>query len=181
MNIKLVTNAKQVADRLKKRWDRVEGSMLAVYMRALEFLRAAEQRDLTSGKYGLKTRTGRLRNSLAIAAKRSGNTIIGVMGTGLPYAAAHEFGTTIRPKNVSWLTIPFRGIKGRAREYANTFFIERAGGLLLMQNQGGNVRPLFTLKKSVTLRRKEWMSKSFMAAKGGVVDIIQRGIREALA
>lgn len=74
-------------------------------------------------------------------------------GTHNPIAITHHRGATIRPKNVNWLTLPFPGVTGRARDYENTFVGRGAqGGLIIFQNQeDGSIKPLFLLKKQVKI------------------------------
>lgn len=72
----------------------------------------------------------------------------------------HEFGATITPKNAKYLTVPLpaaldsRGvpIKKSAREWDNTFVARtKAGNLIIFQNRGTQVVPLYVLKSSVTI------------------------------
>lgn len=56
----------------------------------------------------LQSRTGTLRRSFT--PRVTGATfksLLGIYGTSLVYAAAHEYGATITPKRVRYLTIPF--------------------------------------------------------------------------
>lgn len=180
-NLSIMTNERDLRVKIESKEGRLDLALLRTFQTALYCLRGNTVNDLTVKRFGLGTQTGRLRNSLAIEVQKTGMGVMGIMGTGIPYAAAHEFGTTITPKTRKFLTIPFPGIKGRALEYANTFFLNtRTGGLILFQRQGKSIRPLFTLVKSVMVRQKKWMSKSFFAAKDRMIDIIQQGLREAL-
>lgn len=62
-------------------------------------------------------------------------------------------GGTIRARRSKYLTIPLTNaaMKGPAREFVGLFFIKsKKGNKLLAYNEGGNLRPLFLLKKEVT-------------------------------
>jgi phage gpG-like protein len=73
-------------------------------------------------------------------------------GTKLLYAAAHQFGATIRARNAQYLTLPFPGVRRSARDYENTFVRKsRAGNLIIFQKTGEGIKPLFLLKKKVKL------------------------------
>lgn len=70
----------------------------------------------------------------------------------------HERGGVIRAKNARYLTIPLpaaldsRGVPLRvsAREWDNTFIqMSRNGNLIIFQNRGREIVPLYVLKRSV--------------------------------
>lgn len=74
----------------------------------------------------------------------------------LSYAAAQEFGATIRPRNRQYLTIPLAAAKtaagvarGSARDYPNTFI---AKGIIFQRQAGGPPLPLFKLAKQVKIK-----------------------------
>jgi len=182
VDIRIKTSALKVSAKLKKKKARINPQLLIGMRLALLKLRGQQVKDLTSKRFGLGRGRGRLANSLATVVRKSGDTVIGLMGTGLPYALAHEFGATITPKKSQYLTIPAKGIKGRAREYMNTFFYRKGGRLLLLQKTGKeSIRLLFTLVKSVKLRKKKWMSKSYKGTKKDILAIMRRNLREAIA
>lgn len=96
-----------------------------------------------------------------------------------PYAAIHEAGGTIVPRESSWLTIPLRAAKtasgvarGPAKSFSDTFFVEKEPGkLLLMQRQDDEVVPLFVLVKSVTIKPRLRFVASFRKS---VADLSRR-------
>lgn len=180
--ITIKTNTLEINAKINGKFARMDQAGLRAYTDAVDHLRSETVRDIRAKRFGIGQGTGRLWQSLATKVTKNGDKVTAIMGTSVPYAAAHEFGATIRPVNHRYLTIPFPGIKGRAREYANTFFANsRAGTLILFQKTGATIRPLFSLVTSVRLPKREWMSKSFHAAKGRMVEIIRASIQEALA
>lgn len=102
----------------------------------------------------------------------------------VPYARIQEFGGEVTPKKAKFLTIPFPGIKGFARDFKNTFFKKSANGnLILFQNlgktktgrrrrtrgvvdiktrKGFTIRPLFVLKKKVRIDKQPYMKPALV-------------------
>lgn len=114
--------------------------------------------------------------------KVKGLALTGVVGSSLPYATVHEFGATITPKNVSWLTIPFEGVTGRARDYENTFFAWRNNHLILFQSQGKNAKPkaLFTLVKQAEVPARPWLNPALNENKKHLEEIISGALERSL-
>lgn len=75
-------------------------------------------------------------------------------GTNLKYAAIHHYGGTVRPKGHPYLTLPFPGVTGKARDYNNTFF---AKGVLFQKTGNRMYKPLFLLKREVTIPSRPFM------------------------
>lgn len=85
------------------------------------------------------------------------------VGSNRPGANIHQFGGTIRPVKAKALAIPLPGIKGRPREFEDTFVrsakLDEDGGKgkrlgIIFQRIGpgkGQVRPLFVLMSSVDI------------------------------
>ena len=119
----------------------------------------------------LHRRTGALatRSELKLTGIR-GNKIEGnIVAGGLPYAAIHEYGGTIKPKSSKYLAIPLDAAKtpagvprGAPRDFQDTFFFKsKAGNLLIGQKGiGGGLIPLFVLKKSVEIPKRRWASSA---------------------
>jgi phage gpG-like protein len=108
--------------------------------------------------------------------KLAGLSVAGQVGTNLAYAAIHEFGGTIEPKNAKWLTIPFEGVQGRARDYTDTFFRWKRGkegqSLILFQNvKGGEPIPLFVLVKKAEIPARPYLNP---ALKENEQEIVKR-------
>jgi len=57
----------------------------------------------------LKARTHRLQQSVKTIVKRTGNIVSGRVGSPVVYAAIHEFGGIIRPKNAKYLVFQIDG------------------------------------------------------------------------
>jgi|GEM_PF-4021560 hypothetical protein len=76
----------------------------------------------------------------------------------VPYAKIHEYGGTIK-KSDKKLTIPFPGVRGRARNYPSAFFIKtKRGNVILAERRGTGIRPLFLLRDSVRIPASHWLS-----------------------
>lgn len=119
----------------------------------------AAKLDLSGKK--LDVRTGNLRNKIDGTVKQSGNkTTIKVGTKKVPYAKIQDdkSQTNIMPKDKKFLTVPVnRTIKGRARQYKDTFVIKsKQGNLLLVQKKGkgkkAKLKPLFVLRKNVAIQ-----------------------------
>lgn len=70
------------------------------------------------------TRKGTLASNIKPFVKVFGKTIVSGLFVDLkrvPYARIHELSGTITPKKGKFLTIPFPGIKGKARDFKDTF------------------------------------------------------------
>lgn len=106
----------------------------------------------------LKVRTGRLRNSIKYKISQSDNkTKIEIGSWNVSYAKIHDDkkSTSITTKSKRWLTVPVNpSVKGRARQYSNTFVVlTKKGTLLLAQKTGkSKIKPLFILKKFVVIK-----------------------------
>jgi phage gpG-like protein len=76
-------------------------------------------------------------------------------GTNAIHASTHQYGRTIRPVNVRFLTIPLPAARpgSKARDYDNTFVAKG----IIFQKQGANIVPLFKLKKSVKIPARPFM------------------------
>jgi hypothetical protein len=117
------------------------------------------------GKF-LNVRSGHLWRNLDSIIRKRKNKVSAETGTGVgtkrevKYARILDEGGTIKAINAKFLTIPFKGVKGEARDFDDTFFLRsKAGNLLLVQKTTTGFRPLFTLKESVEIPAKEWFSK----------------------
>ena len=116
----------------------------------------------------LNVRTAQLWRSIGFKTKEEGNITMVEIGSGVagkkapPYARILQKGGKIKPKKAKALTIPLPGIKGVAANYPDAFIIKsKAGNTLLVEAKGKKgLRPLFVLKKEVTIPPKYWLSKS---------------------
>ena len=81
--------------------------------------------------------------------------------TDVKYARIQDEGGDIFAKNKK-LTVPFPGVKGKARDYKDTFFItSKAGNVILCQRKGrGGLKPLFLLADWVRIPGSGWFSRT---------------------
>lgn len=117
--------------------------------------------------------------------KVSGFPVSGQVGSKLAYAAIHEFGGTIEPKTAKWLTIPFEGVKGRARDYQDTFFRWKKGAdgqqLILFQNvKGGDPIPLFVLVKRVEIPARPYLNPALKQNEQHITERMNEALRRSL-
>lgn len=123
----------------------------------------------------LKTKTGHLRRSITGRTFKE-KLIYAIIGSGIfgrkgvKYARIHEKGGKIKAKK-KFLTIPLPGIKGRAANYPDAFIIKsKKGNLLIVEKSGDKgIRPLFALKKEVTIPARYWLSKSIKEMKPDLI------------
>jgi len=84
------------------------------------------------------------------------------VGTNKPDARIQDLGGTIRPKRAQYLTIPLGGTRGSIRSHTGGFFIKsKRGNLLYVKKAGKGIKPLFVLKKDVTLKGKPYLTRAF--------------------
>jgi len=67
--------------------------------KGLEHYRSKTDKNIATGKFKIKTRTGRLRSSLAVNVKSFSDKVTGKMGTNLVYAKIQEEGGKITVTN----------------------------------------------------------------------------------
>lgn len=140
----------------------------------------------------LSRRSGRAVQSVRDSVKveeilTSGQSeIIGRIG-GVWYLRTHEKGAVIRAKRAKFLTIPLpaalnsQGIplKKRARDWANTFIMSsKKGNLLIFQKRGGQIVPLYVLKKSVRIPKRLGMENELITYKNLLFTFAEQEIRK---
>jgi phage gpG-like protein len=165
---------------LEQRIGRITADMLPEVVKLANQMIGQHQRDMTQrlSNGALKRRTGALVRSLRPSyATPERPTATTNVGRGAPYAKAHEFGMTIRPRNRQFLTVPLRNAQtaagvtrqqaklrrsGRGFETASlipgaedtrTFIFTSVGNrkLIAVPKRGGGVMPLYLLRKSVRI------------------------------
>ncbi len=168
----------------------------AIYRAFLNMVLSVERslKENVSGAI-LNVRSGRLRSSIGSRVSGKDSAVYGVVGSGVrqgervPYANIHETGETITPRRVKWLTIPLEAAltpsgvaRGKARDFADTFFAWRGDNLFLFQKKGkDDIVPLFILKKSVDIPARRYMSQTLAEMKPRMMTIMSSGIKEAIA
>jgi len=106
----VLKNDKQIMNAIKRLGDRLPDAAFKA-MRLGSFLIQGHIQERKLSGQVLRVRTGRLRSSVTNKVKRIGKTsVVGVIGTNVVYARAHEFG------------VPERGL--RARPYLRPAFRE---------------------------------------------------------
>lgn len=123
-------------------------------------------------KAGLHVRTGALLNSIGRSKKvyEQNGVIVGEIGPeGIPYAAIHEFGGVVVPKNKQFLAIPTpenRRADGlpimTTQELKNTgnSFVRKG---MIFLSEGKKITPMFFLKRSVTIPARPYLSTALAA------------------
>lgn len=111
-------------------------------------------------------KTGDLRGSILMSPIVPKNTV--TVGTNKVYARIHDFGGTIRPKNGTYLTIPIGGTRGSIRDHTGFFIRAKSGSLYFVKYMGnGVIKPLYVLRRSVTIKAKPYLSKAFKIMTSG--------------
>lgn len=138
----------------------------------------------------LKTRSGRLRNSIGSNIQEKDGRLAVYIGSGqrtgkpVVYANMLETGGMIRPVKRQWLTIPTQYAKTatgagnlRAREVPNGFFQRTKAGTLILY-QGGKTRPvpMFILKKQVNIPPKRYLSVSVEQSQQAVFEELKAAL-----
>jgi len=133
----------------------------------LEELRSELVLNIVGKRYFKTHPTGNLANSFFTSVNTYEEGIIeGELFSNSPYAGIQEEGGDIKAKNVTYLTIPLPAVKtkagktrGGARSFKNTFVKKsKKGNLIIFQNKGKDIIPLFLLRKKVTLKGKHYIS-----------------------
>jgi len=128
----------------------------------------------------LKTRSAHLRRSITGKTFLSKMISKAIVGSGIfgrkpvKYARIHEKGGKIKAKK-KFLTIPFPGVKGRAANFPDSFIIKsKKGNLLIVEKRGkSGFKPLFSLKKEVTIPARYWLSKSIKEMKPDLIRFLK--------
>ena len=131
-------------------------------------------------KSGKGRKTGQLARNIGQTISAGNERYHATIGTGVGgtksvvYARIQDKGGTIVPRSKQYLTIPLGGVKGRADNYPNSFFIRsKAGNLLLVERKGkGGIRPLFVLKKQVTIPGSGWFTDTVTMREGVLIDMV---------
>lgn len=126
----------------------------------------------------LKVRTGALRSSfMPVFARRKGGMIWAGVGTNVKYARIHELGGTITPKRAKALTVPMPGVRGRAKDYEDTFI---AKGMIFQRQEKG-IEALFALKKSVTMPSRPYIVPSIEETAPLLEAALDKAINETIS
>jgi len=100
-------------------------------------------------------KTGTLRKSIHMeTAKKTKESIVIEVGTDLEYAAIHEFGGTITPKNSKFLAIPIGNLKGSPRKHKLRVAQTLKGQYILVDDSG---KAQYLLRRSVTISPRPYL------------------------
>lgn len=170
MKISIKENSNDVAKELEKETDVFSKRLSFQVFRALSLLEMEIKNNIRKGA-GLHVRSGALLNSVKKEMfETSGGVIYGEVGPeGIPYAAIHEFGGTVVPKNKQFLAIPSdlnRRPDGQPRfttsDLMGRSFIKN--GTIFLK-EGKNVLPMFFLKKSVEIPARPYLATAIASKK----------------
>jgi phage gpG-like protein len=141
-----------------------------------------------------KGRDGGLLSAFAWGLGSDGQSVI--VGNVKKYTALQNFGGTVTAKAGKFLAIPLPGLSVSERRIGtsafrgkDTFFAKsRKGNLILFENLGtkgkgknktSNIRPLFVMKESVTIKPRPFM-KWFPEMKTQAIEIARAAILKAM-
>ena len=120
--------------------------------------------------------TGRLINSIKYKIYANSSTSKVEVGSyGVPYAAIHEFGGDITPRNARFLTIPLSDeFRGRSARDFDDLFVKKIGGkLFLVRNRkGGGLQFAYVLRSSVHIPPRPYMRPALKQKQDDIVKII---------
>jgi phage gpG-like protein len=126
-----------------------------------------------SNRY-LRRRTGNLASSIAISWGIDRANPSRYIGTNVIYAHILHEGGVIRPVKAKSLAIPFPGVVGSPRDYNNTFVrngVIFQGGQSAKGNRGW-IKPLFSLRKQVTIKPHPFLSMALIQSLAKISVII---------
>ena len=83
--------------------------LVKAIQRSILYLRGRVDKNLATGKWGIKTKGGALRASLATFIYASGQSVQGIVGTNLVYSRIQEVGGDIYPKQARCLVFQIGG------------------------------------------------------------------------
>lgn len=172
------TNADEVAEEIRAQLKAMQKSISQQMRRALTTLEAEIVQNVRS-KSGLHVRTGALLNSIGGSKKvtvNSDGSVTGQIGSvGIPYAAIHEFGGTVKAVNKQYLAIPTEENRRndgspivttdalRAMQKLGLSFIDK--GVIFQKTSKEDQTPIamFILKKSVDIPARPYLRPALAA------------------
>jgi phage gpG-like protein len=97
MDLRIKLDADKATATLTGYRDQIPGRLVLGMKKAVAYLRTKIDEALVKGTYGIKTNTGRLRQSLTAVVMQRGHDVEGIVGTNLVYARIQEIGGKTRP------------------------------------------------------------------------------------
>lgn len=125
----------------------------------------------------IKTRT-MSRSVHSVVIESSVNRAAVQVGTNLEYAAIHEYGGVIHPKNSKYLAIPVGTYTGSPRRHPDLKVRVTNNGNLVMVSAGGEVQ--YVLKQSVTIPARPYMRPAYDEQKQEVIDTMQQAYMQLI-
>jgi phage gpG-like protein len=161
--------------------DKIQVAKVKAFIATMQLAESFAKRNSTkqfTGRWG-RTLTGNLLNNIYVSYKIQGDKMIGELGVRtIPYAAIHEFGGTIKPKNANRLWQPIYENSGKMtpREFMSlresnknqyAFFGNAAGKILNPvrgEEEPVNFLPLFALRKEVKIPERPYLRPALQEA-----------------
>jgi len=181
----------QGTDRVKDRLARFPVNLRIERLKQMErasiYLMNYIQRNKLSGQV-LKRRSAFLANHMNYDVREQGKDVIGRAGNKTVYAAIHETGGTIRPKNGMYLTIPLAAamtpagvVRKPARQWENTFVrTSRGGGKVMYSRDGKQAIPIFALVKSVTIPKRPYFGPATRETRSTIIGMIGQAVKTSV-
>ena len=181
-----------IASSLNEIATRLGQNLKAEMTAATELLQEYVVTDKLSGN-PLKTRSGRLRDSITSEVNATDDQASGVIATDVPYARIQEFGGQIHARNAANLTIPLAAVlggDGEARFTARGLISNPALGgftgtfvrkqILFGKGPKGAITPLFKLQPTVELPSRSFFGSALSEKQNDILDVFRTGIAEDL-
>lgn len=160
--------------------DKILGAAVPELKKALNAYLALLHGHIVSKKLSgqvLNVDTGTLRRSFQLhLAKVYSSKIWAALSSNAAYWRIHELGGIIVPKVAQALTIPFPGVKGRARDYENTFI---AKGMIFKKEDEERITPLFVLRKSVVMPERPYIRPSIRETQPRLNKLLAKAIENS--
>lgn len=161
-----LNGASELEQALRRRSKDAHAQVKRAVVHGMEKFSGHIQKTQMSGRPGLKTRTGALKDSWFIRTMTSTGTLISRLATTSKYAKIHQTGGVIKPKNAKYLTIPLtkEAAKRKARSFSKlVLFKSKKGNLILarLTPKRKSIRPQYVLKKSVNMPKRLHVFEAF--------------------
>jgi hypothetical protein len=179
-----ITGDRELTIRFENMIQRTPATLSRILQRSI--LRVKRETQLNLSNRMLRRRSGKLASNWQIRYGNNGDMFSAFLETNTEYAHMLHDGGTIKPKG-KYLAIPFPGVKGKPRDYTNTFFCRtKAGNLIIAQSSSGrrkastgfDIKPLFLLKTSVRMPARPFLRRALEASIPIIYKIAEEEIRK---
>lgn len=170
-------NSEKLKEELAKELAGYRKQFREIVFRSLTVLEA-EILEQIRRKAGLHVRTGALLNSVSRTKRvyEENGVIIGQIGTeGVQYAAIHEFGGTVVPKNKQFLALPTdQNRRADGLPVMTTTELRNTGRSFIRDHiiylqEGKKITPMFVLKRSINIPARPYLSTALEAKKDQIL------------